>query len=53
MSSRRTGTADSGASWNSGMDETAQIEIFNLNSDISGNDFAIDDISLRGPEVSR
>jgi hypothetical protein len=34
--------------WNSGTDKHAIIELFNLTRDRSGNDFAIDDISLRG-----
>lgn len=35
--------------WNAGTDREAAIEIFDLTSAHSGNDFAIDDISLRGP----
>jgi hypothetical protein len=37
------------ATWHSGADSQAAIEIFNFTRHISGNDFAIDDISLRGP----
>jgi hypothetical protein len=37
------------AQWNAGAAKTATIEIFDINRDFSGNDFAIDDISLRGP----
>jgi hypothetical protein len=37
------------AKWHSGGDKQAAIEIFNFTTQISGNDFAIDDISLRGP----
>jgi len=35
--------------WNAGMSNTANIEIYDLNQAFSGNDFALDDISLRGP----
>jgi hypothetical protein len=37
------------AKWNAGAVKEASIEIVNLTRAISGNDFAIDDISLRGP----
>jgi hypothetical protein len=37
------------AKWKAGNDRKATIEIFNLTHGFSGNDFAIDDISLRGP----
>jgi hypothetical protein len=37
------------AAWSSGADKQASVEIFDLTRAISGNDFAIDDISLRGP----
>lgn len=37
------------ASWNSGTDKSAAIDIFDLNAGFSGNDFALDDISLLGP----
>jgi hypothetical protein len=37
------------AAWRSGSDRQASVEIFNLTRAISGNDFAIDDVSLRGP----
>jgi hypothetical protein len=37
------------ATWRSGAEKHAAVEIFNLTRQISGNDFAIDDISLRGP----
>jgi hypothetical protein len=37
------------ASWHSEEHEVATIEVFNLTREISGNDFAIDDISFRGP----
>jgi hypothetical protein len=37
------------AKWKSGKDRKATIEVFNLTHGFSGNDFAIDDISLRGP----
>jgi hypothetical protein len=37
------------AKWKAGKDRKATIEIFNLTHGFSGNDFAIDDISLRGP----
>jgi hypothetical protein len=35
--------------WNAGDNRSANIEIFDLNQAFSGNDFAIDDVSLRGP----
>jgi len=34
--------------WASGSNKVAAIEIFNLNTNFIGNDFALDDISLRG-----
>jgi hypothetical protein len=34
------------ATWNSGVDSSAFVSIVNLNTDFSGNDFALDDISL-------
>jgi hypothetical protein len=37
------------AKWKSGKDRKATIEVFNLTHGFSGNDFAIDDISLCGP----
>ena len=37
------------ATWTAGNDSRAVIEIYNRTREISGNDFAIDDISLRGP----
>jgi S1-C subfamily serine protease len=37
------------AAWRSGPDVQASVEIVNLTRAISGNDFAIDDVSLRGP----
>jgi hypothetical protein len=37
------------AKWSAGTDREATIEIFNLTCAHSGNDFALDDISLRGP----
>jgi hypothetical protein len=33
--------------WNAGKETSAAIEIYNLNPAVSGNDFAIDDVSLR------
>jgi hypothetical protein len=33
--------------WNSGTDKSANLEIFDLTRAVSGNDFCIDDISLR------
>jgi hypothetical protein len=36
--------------WDSQTEEFATIEIFDLNTAFSGNDFAIDDISLKGAE---
>jgi hypothetical protein len=41
------------AKWNAGADKEASLEIFNLTRAISGNDFALDDISLRGPAPAR
>src|SRR5262249_11191544 len=35
--------------WNPGAENQAAIAIYNLNTNFSGNDFAIDDISLQGP----
>lgn len=35
--------------WNAGADSTAAIAIYDLNTAVSGNDFALDDISMRGP----
>jgi hypothetical protein len=35
--------------WNSDKDSVASIEIRDRNSDAAGNDFVIDDISLKGP----
>jgi hypothetical protein len=37
------------AAWDAGPANQATIEIVNLTRDFQGNDFAIDDISLRGP----
>jgi hypothetical protein len=37
------------ARWSAGADKEAMIEIFNLTCAHAGNDFALDDISLRGP----
>ena len=36
-------------SWSAREATTAVVEIFDMNNEVSGNDFAIDDISLRGP----
>jgi hypothetical protein len=35
--------------WAAGTERTAKIEIFDRNTDVAGNDFALDDISLQGP----
>lgn len=35
--------------WNAGAAKSAAIEIYDVNTAFSGNDFALDDISLRGP----
>jgi hypothetical protein len=35
--------------WNSGTDKSARVDVFDLNTAVSGNDFALDDISLQGP----
>jgi hypothetical protein len=35
--------------WDAGKQSSAKIEIFDLNTQFSGNDFALDDISLQGP----
>jgi len=35
--------------WNTGLDKAAAIEIYVVNRAFAGNDFALDDISLRGP----
>jgi hypothetical protein len=37
--------------WNAGDAKAAAIEIYDLNQGFAGNDFALDDISLRGPAV--
>jgi hypothetical protein len=37
--------------WNSGSETSAVIEIFNLTTEFSGNDFALDDVSLKGPSA--
>ena len=39
--------------WKAGADGTAAIEILGLNPAFSGNDFALDDISLRGPAPAK
>jgi hypothetical protein len=39
--------------WNAGTDDVAVIRIVNLTTNISGNDFAIDDISLQGPPADK
>jgi hypothetical protein len=35
--------------WKAGTARTARIEIFDRNTSVAGNDFALDDISLQGP----
>ena len=40
------------AAWNSGPNSLLTIKIIDRNTDFSGNDFAIDDISLLGPSAS-
>jgi hypothetical protein len=37
------------STWNSGSDTALTIRIVNRNIDFSGNDFALDDLSLQGP----
>jgi hypothetical protein len=39
--------------WKSERDMSAVIEIFDRNREVSGNDFALDDISLQGPPAVR
>jgi hypothetical protein len=38
--------------WEPGTTRSAKIEIFDLNTDVAGNDFALDDISLQGPPAA-
>ncbi|MEM6372914.1 MAG: VPLPA-CTERM sorting domain-containing protein, partial [Pseudomonadota bacterium] len=35
--------------WNSGTATTAKLELINLSTGFSGNDFAVDDITFTGP----